>query len=207
MEEIYGSSGKLEELKVSGMTDTQIFYESLRDEGFTPERILGAKEKLLPFFKKQMMEVIGKSETPYVIKPGVREILEATAIDSQFLNALLTGNLSVAAKIKLDYFGLWKYFENAPNIFGELSHDRRELGKKAVVIIDEFLGAKLKPDQFIVIGDTPNDIAAARAFGAKMLSVATGKNHPKEQLLQYKPDIIIDDLSDTKKVLHILETL
>lgn len=207
MEEIFGSSGKLAGLQVSGMTDTQIFYESLRDEGFTPEQILGATEKLLPVFKKRMTDVIGETATPYVIKPGVREILEATAKDSRFLNALLTGNLSVAAKIKLGSFGLWKYFENAPNVFGELSHDRRELGKSAITISEKFLGEKLKPEQFVVIGDTPNDIRAARAFGARMVSVATGKNHPREELLKYKPDIVIDDLSDTQKVLEILQTI
>jgi len=207
MKEIFGSSGKLADLKVSGMTDTQIFYESLRDEGFTPEQILGANEKLLPIFEKRMKEVIGATETPYVMKPGVREILEATTKDSSFLNALLTGNLSVAAKIKLDSFGLWKYFEGKPNVFGEISHDRRELGKSAVTIAENFLGEKLKPEQFVVIGDTPNDIAAARAFGAKMVSVATGKGHPREELLMYKPDIVIDSLSDTQKVLQILQTV
>lgn len=207
MREIYGSSGKLDELNVSGMTDTQIFYESLRDEGFTPEQILRSAGRLLPVFKKQMTEVIGKTATPYAIKPGARRILEATSKDSRFLNALLTGNLSVAAKIKLDYFDLWKYFENVPNIFGELSHDRRKLGLAAVRIFDSFLGENLKPEQFVVIGDTPNDITAARAFGAKMLSVATGKNHPREELLKYEPDIVIDDLSDTQKVLEILETI
>ena len=207
MREIYGSAGKLDWLNASGMTDTQIFYESLRDEGFTPEKILGEIETLLPVFKKQMTEAVGKIETPYCIKPGAREILTVTAKDSRFLNALLTGNLSVAAKIKLEYLDLWKFFDNKPNVFGEISHDRRELGKKAVGIAEEYLSASLKPEQFVVIGDTPNDIAAARAFGAKMISVATGKNHPKTELSKYKPDLLIDDLSDTTKVFEILKTI
>ena len=207
MEKIYGSSGILANLQVAGMTDTQIFYESLKDEGFTPEQILAPKEKLLEIFKKEMSHVIGKTETPYEIKPGVREILEATSKNPHFLNALLTGNLSVAAEIKLGYFDLWKYFAGKPNIFGEISHDRRELGKAAVKTIGEFLNAKLKPEQFIVIGDTPNDIAAARAFGAKMVSVATGSQNSKEELLKYKPDILVDNLGDTQKILHILETI
>ena len=207
MKEIYGSAGNLADLQVSGMTDTQIFYESLRDEGFTPEKILGATEKLLPVFKKAMTDVIGKTEKPYELKPGVREILEATAKNPHFLNALLTGNLSVAAEIKLRYFDLWKYFEGAPNIFGEISHDRRELGLAAVKIVGKFLNAPLKPEQFVVIGDTPNDIAAARAFGARMVSVATGKNHPREDLLKYKPDVVLENLSDTREVLRVLETV
>lgn len=207
MEKIYGSSGKLADLQVSGMTDTQIFYESLKDEGVTPAQILAPMEKLLKIFKKEMTDVIGKTETPYEIKPGVREILEATSKNPRFLNALLTGNLSAAAEIKLKYFDLWKYFAGKPNIFGEISHDRRELGKAAVKTIGKFLGAKLKPEQFVVIGDTPNDIRAARAFGAKMVSVATGSKHSKEELLQYKPDAAVENLSDTREILRILETV
>ncbi len=207
MEKIYGSSGALADLQVSGMTDTQIFYEALKGEGFTPERILGETKKLLPVFKKAMTDVIGKTEKPYELKPGVREILAATDENPQFLNALLTGNLSVAAEIKLRYFDLWKYFKGAPNIFGEVSHDRRELGLAALKIVGKFLNAKLEPEQFVVIGDTPNDIAAARALGARMVSVATGKNHPREELAKYKPDALLEDLSDTPEVLRVLETV
>ncbi len=102
---------------------------------------------------------------------------------------------------------MWKYFENAPNIFGEVSHDRRELGLAAVETVGKFLHAPLKSEQFIVVGDTPNDIAAARALEARMVSVATGKNHPREELAKYEPDALLDDLSDTREVLRVLETI
>ena len=206
MKKIYGSAGKLADLKVSGMTDTQIFYEALKDEGFTPEQILGAKEKLLPVFKKEMTRIVGKNAHTFNLLPGVREVLEATTKNPRFLNALLTGNLSVAAQIKLEYLDLWKYFKDSPNIFGEISHDRRELGKAAVKTISEFFGVELKPKQFIVIGDTPNGIAAARAFGARMVSVATGRNHPAEELAKYEPDALLENLRDTKKVLRVLKS-
>src|SRR5947209_15752689 len=35
LEEVFGTAGRLRELKVSGMTDLQIVGEALRDEGFT----------------------------------------------------------------------------------------------------------------------------------------------------------------------------
>lgn len=207
MREIFGSAGKLDELQVSGMTDTQIFYESLRDEGFTPERIRDEIDKLLPVFKKRMSEFVAATENPYVIKPGVREILNSTASDARFVNALLSGNLSVAAQIKLEHFDLWKYFDGKPNLFGEISHERSELGRNAVEIFGRYLNADLKTEQFVVIGDTPNDVVAARAFGARMVSVATGKNHPVEELAKHKPDIVLKDLSDTTEVLRVLATV
>jgi phosphoglycolate phosphatase-like HAD superfamily hydrolase len=154
-----------------------------------------------------MSRVIGNRDNPYKIFPGVREILAETDKSGRYLNALLTGNLSVAAEIKLRHIDVWKYFENAPNIFGEISHDRRELARDALSRVNEFLGAEVKPHQFIVIGDTPNDIACARAIGAKVVSVATGRNHPREALFEFHPDVLLDDLEDTKKVLEVFEKL
>jgi phosphoglycolate phosphatase-like HAD superfamily hydrolase len=207
MMKVYGSSGKLADLNVSGMTDTQIFYEALREEGFTPEQILAPKDEILKVFKEEMLRVVERNKPSYRMLPGARQILEATSQDPRFFNALLTGNLSVAAEIKLSHLDLWKYFENAPNIFGEISHDRRDLGKAAVRIVGDYLNLDLKPEQFIVIGDTPNDISAARAFGAKMVSVATGRNHPAEELSKFDPDVLLENLSDTQKVLAVLESL
>ncbi|MGH9873719.1 MAG: hypothetical protein ACRD9S_14820, partial [Pyrinomonadaceae bacterium] len=39
LEEVFGTAGRLPEMKVSGMTDLQIIGEALREEGFTNEHI------------------------------------------------------------------------------------------------------------------------------------------------------------------------
>ena len=207
LEKVYGSAGRLVGMQVSGMTDTQIAFEALRDEGFMVERIFAEKERLLDIFKEEMSRVISIRDNPYKMFPGVSDILAETDKNPRYLNALLTGNLSVAAEIKLRYIKLWKYFENSPNIYGEISHDRRELARDALSRVKKFLGAEIKPQQLIVIGDTPNDIACAQAIGAKVISVATGRNHPREELMEYKPDVLLDDLQDTKKVLEIFRNL
>ena len=182
MRQIFGSAGKLETMQVSGMTDTQIIYEALRDEGFTPEQIFARKEDLLKIFKSEMTAVLRKNGEPYEVLDGAREILDETEQNPRFINALLTGNLSVAAEIKLKSVNLWRYFENAPNAFGEISHDRRELATEAGKLFNDFYKFDFKPAQFVVIGDTPNDIACARAFGAKAVAVATGRNQRRETL-------------------------
>jgi len=206
MRKVYGSCGKLDSLKVSGMTDTQIMYESLRDEGFMPEQIFAEKENLLKIFKEEMSGFVAANADSYVVLEGVREILAETDKNPRFINSLLTGNLSVAAEIKLKSVGLWHYFENSINAFGEISHERKDLAIETGKLFNEFYKFDFKSEQFIVIGDTPNDIAAARAFGAKCVAVATGKNHPREELLLYQPDIIVDDLADTQKIIEIFQT-
>jgi phosphoglycolate phosphatase-like HAD superfamily hydrolase len=207
MEKVYGSRGNLDKIQASGMTDTQIMFEALRDEGFTPEKILGTKDDLLKIFREEMLSVHNRSENHYEVLEGVSEILEETGKNARFINALLTGNLSCAAEIKLQSVGLWKYFSGKPNAFGEISHDRRELARQAGKLFNEFYDFNFKPEQFIVIGDTPNDIACARALGAKAVAVATGKNHPKEELAEYKPDFIFEDLKDTTEVLKVLSSI
>jgi len=207
MQKVYGSCGRLNEMQVSGMTDTQIMYEALRDEDFTTEKILADKQNLLEIFKAEMTAAIGKSKNPYQILDGVCEILAETDKNPRFINALLTGNLSVAAEIKLKTVGLWHYFENSPNAFGEISHDRSDLAREAGKLFNEFYNFNFKPEQFIVIGDTPNDIACARAFGAKVVAVATGRNVSSKELSASKPDVLLNDLADSKNVLEIFSNL
>lgn len=207
MEKVYGSSGTLADMSVSGMTDSQIAYEALKAEGFTTEKVFSKIDEFMAELGEGMSRFVSEQKEPYRLLNGVKEILEATSKNPRFVNAILTGNFTVGAEIKLKYFDLWKYFENQPNTFGEISHDRRDLARTAAKNINEFLKTELNHDQFIVIGDTPNDIACARSLGAKMISVATGRNHPSSQLAEYKPDILLENLSDTKKVLEILETL
>ena len=207
MRKVYGSAGVLEEIVPSGMTDTQIIYEALRDEGFAPDQIFAAKELLLETFAQEMRAVLADGGEPYETLPGVTEILRATAADRRFYNALLTGNLSVAARIKLESVGLWHYFAGAPNAFGEISHERTALGKAAEILFEERFDYRFAPEQFVIVGDTPNDIHAARAFGAKVVAVATGRRQLREELVSLEPDHLLEDLSDTERVLEILREI
>lgn len=207
MERVFGSAGSLAEIVPSGMTDTQIMFEALRGEGFTAAQIFARKETLLEVFKAEMTRVLAQNGEPYETLAGAREILTATAQDPGFINALLTGNLSVAAEIKLRSVGLWDYFAGAPNAFGEISHERKDLAHEAGRLFNQRFDFEFSPQQFIVIGDTPNDISCARAFGAKAVAVATGRNQSREKLLAHEPDALLDDLRDTAKVLKVLENL
>lgn len=208
MQRVFGRPGRLDEIIPSGMTDTQIMFESLRDAGnFAPEHIFERKDELLRVFQEEMRKVLAAGGEPYEVLRGVREILAETDKDERFVNALLTGNLSVAAEIKLSSVGLWHYFADAPNAFGEISHNRSDLAVEAGKLFNARFDYEFSPRQFIVIGDTPNDIACARAFGAKVVAVKTGRNQSSEKLAELEPDFLLDDLSDTRKVLEILENL
>jgi phosphoglycolate phosphatase len=208
MERVYGSSGILRErLKVSGMTDLQIAYESLHPEGFTVEQIYQKNAEFCEAIGAEIERVCAPEPGRFIALPGVREILQATREHGRFVNALLTGNLPLAARFKLKFVGLDEFFDFSLGAFGDLSHRRADLPAVAARNISAKFDYEFEPSQFIVLGDTPNDIACARAFGARAVAVATGRNHPAETLLPLKPDYLFENLTDTAEVLRVLETL
>jgi len=203
---VFGTSGSLGEMMVSGMTDLQIVEEALKCEGITRDHIMARKDELLRCYIEEMKRATGNGAHAIHAMPGGREALQRVAAHPRYLSALLTGNIQPAAYLKLELTGLAEFFQ-LPGAFGEESFDRRDLPAIAARRINKYLGANLQPQQFIVIGDTPNDIACARHFGARVLAVATGRMHSEEDLLAHEPDALLPDLLDTELVMETLESL
>ena len=204
LKDVFGTAGRLAGMSVSGMTDLQIIAEALRDEGFTHETIRERIDELRACYMQAMEQAAGNGQQFFQLLPGVRELFEALSRHPRYLSALLTGNIEPAAHFKMRMVGLSEFFL-LPGAFGDDSHDRRDLPALAAERISRHLGVDLQPDQFIVIGDTPNDIACARHFGARALAVATGRLYGAEELLACTPDALLQDLSDTNLVIATLE--
>ena len=208
LEQVFGTAGRLREMSVSGMTDLQIVSEALGEEGFTPAEIRARLRELGGLYVAALERVTSshEEEPVFEVLPGVREILEATDAHPRYRSALLTGNIRRSASLKMRLFGLDQFFK-LPGAFGDDSHDRRELPALAQRRINRCLRLDLKPSQFIVIGDTPNDIACARYFGARVVGVGTGRVNSVETLGPHEPDVLLPDLSNTELVLQALEKL
>jgi len=206
LEEVFGTAGRLPEMKVSGMTDLQIIAEALKDEGFTNEHILERIDQLRDRYMEAMRKATGNGEEFFEVLPGVRETLQAVANHPRYHSALLTGNIEPAAHLKMELVGLSEFF-TLPGAFGDESHDRRDLPALAADRIRDSLQLELEPEQFIVIGDTPNDIECARHFGARALAVGTGRLYSRDDILACKPDAFLSDLSDVNRVMETLAGL
>jgi phosphoglycolate phosphatase len=206
LEQVFGTSGRLSEMRVSGMTDLQIVLEALQPEGFTAATIKERIEPLRACYMTEMRRVAANGEQFFFVLPGVREALEAVAAHPRFHSALMTGNIEPAAHLKMELVGLSHYF-TLPGSFGDESHNRRDLPALAADRIRRALGMELAPWQFIVIGDTPNDIDCAHHFGARALAVNTGRLTSRETLQQHNPDALLPDLSNTQLFLETLSQL
>jgi phosphoglycolate phosphatase-like HAD superfamily hydrolase len=206
LEEIFGTSGRLEEMQVSGMTDLQIVIEALSEAGISQDEILSRAEVLVSRLTDEARRVTGNGAKFFELLPGVRETLTTLAAHQRYESALVTGNIKPMAKLKMELVGLDHFF-TLPGAFGDESHNRRDLPARAAERIRKHLQLDLAPEQFIVIGDTPNDIDCAHHFGARAVAVGTGRMFSEAEILACKPDALLPDLADVELVLRTLERL
>jgi len=136
------------------------------------------------------------------VLPGVRAALDAVAAHPELHQGLLTGNLREGARLKLAHVGIWSYFEFGA--FADDSSDRNELGPVALRRAKEKTGIDFPPERVWIIGDTPHDIACAKAIGANSIGVATGTFLP-EDLTACGATRVFRDLSDTPALLNLFK--
>jgi len=206
VEHVFGTSGRLAQMRVSGMTDLQIIAEALRDEGISHEHLSERVDQLRERYMIEIKRVTGNGVKFFAVLPGVLELLETVVAHPRYSSALLTGNIEAVAYWKMGLVGLADFF-TLPGAFGDESHNRNDLPALAAERISKHLQLELEPQQFIIIGDTPNDIACARHFGARSLAVGTGRFYSEDEILACKPDAWLPDLSDTELVIKTLAGL
>ena len=206
LEEIFGTSGRLSDMRVSGMTDLQIIFEALSETDVSQEQIVAQIELLSRRITEEARRVTSNGVEFFQLLPGVRETLAVLHEHPRYQSALLTGNIKPMADLKMELMGLDQFF-TLPGAFGEESHIRRDLPALAADRIRNRLRRDLPPEHFIVIGDTPNDIDCAHHFGARSVAVRTGRFYSDEEILACEPDAILSDLSNTDLVLKTLAEL
>ncbi|MEO8680804.1 MAG: HAD family hydrolase [Vicinamibacterales bacterium] len=183
-----------------GRTDSFLVSYALTAAGLadSPEHHARFREAYLPL----LAEEIRQPGTGHKgLMPGARELLEALDDHDHLHLALLTGNYRDAAAIKLAYFEVDGFFEWGA--FSDDSHDRNALVPIARSRAETYDIPADARDRIIVIGDTPHDIACARAGGATCIAVATG-GFSEEALRHAGADVVLSDLADTDAVLKLL---
>jgi phosphoglycolate phosphatase-like HAD superfamily hydrolase len=163
-ERMFGVPDGFAGIEFSGRTDRFILQGGLDGAG-----IEGGAEKHIGAFTSLYYDLLPASleQRDGYLMPGFPELLGALAQAGATLG-LATGNFRQAAAIKLDYFGLSGYF--AGGGFGDDSLERGDVVRDAVRAAAN--GAP--PEDIVVIGDTPHDVASALSNGVLAVGVATG---------------------------------
>ncbi|HEV8368613.1 MAG TPA: HAD family hydrolase [Pyrinomonadaceae bacterium] len=202
---VFGTAGRIDKVPLTGMTDLQYIVEALSSAGFTREDVSSFTHEISNQYLCEIQRAI-RNGAQFNVLPGVREALETIAKARRYRSAILTGSFQSTANFKLNLADLSDYFD-VPGTFGDQAYHRRELPPLAARIISTHLRSEFAPSQFIVIGDTPDDIAGARHFGARSIGVATGHSYTFDDLLRCEPDAVLPDLSNTQLLMQTLARL
>ena len=104
------------------------------------------------------------------LAPGVADVLPRLAArPDAFRFSLVTGNFERIARLKLARAGIGDWFPEGQGAFGSDSENRDDLPPIARARAGDWPRSRS-----VVIGDTPRDIACARADGLRVIAVATG---------------------------------
>src|SRR5205085_11519277 len=193
----FGIDDNLADIEIAGRTDSGIVLSILNKHRIaaTNENIASFLDSYVHFLSQEL------PRRPGQVLPGVLELLKKLKTRPHLILALLTGNISRGAQLKLEHYGVWHFFEFGA--FADDHHDRNQLGPFAQARAKEKHGREFGAAEIDVIGDTPRDIACGKAFGARTIAVATG-NCSHDELAKYQPDFLIDDLSNVDGIIHTL---
>jgi phosphoglycolate phosphatase len=156
----------------AGRTDPEIARALLLSSGVSAlqidERADRVREECCRAYARLCPE-----DLSHTVLPGVPDLLAGLSSQPGVLLGLLTGNYEPVARLKLRRAGLGRWFPSGQGAFGSDSEDRTMLP----AIARRRAGTVGHPHpraRTVVLGDTPRDIACARADDVRVLAVATG---------------------------------
>lgn len=133
--------------------------------------------------------------------PGARDALERLEHEPGMVQSVLTGNIEPNAVVKLAAFSLLDHLDLEIGAYGSDHATRSELVAIARHKAEVKYGLEFKPSQTVVIGDTPLDVAAGQAAGARIVAVASGP-FDEEELGAAGANEVLADLTDLDALLH-----
>jgi phosphoglycolate phosphatase-like HAD superfamily hydrolase len=200
-EDVFGVPEAFEAVPMAGRTDPLIIRDACARHGVVLD---GRHDALQERYFEHLARELPRGAPGKRLLPGVRPLLEALQADSGAILGLLTGNFAASARLKLEQFELWHYFETGA--YGDDAPERIGLVEVAVRRVAERGHEAVPFSRVVVVGDTPHDVACARAAGARSLAVATGSSTTAE-LEAAGADVAIPDLASTSDVLDLIGAL
>lgn len=165
-------------VEAAGRTDLEIARHICLLAGISAEAFEGGLGELTVTVAERYAALVPVDLSERVA-PGVPELLAALAARDDIRLSLVTGNLEPVARMKLRAAGIGEWFPAGQGGFGSDHEDRTEL--PAIARARAGCNGDSHPrEATLVIGDTPHDIACARADGVRCVAVAGGLYGPDE---------------------------
>jgi phosphoglycolate phosphatase-like HAD superfamily hydrolase len=196
---------------MAGRTDRAIIVETLTQAGIANPRqhvpaFIAELTRQAPAFGER---VRARGQ----VLPGVPEALAALAAlagaaggsgaaEGAVWQSVLTGNIRPLAEVKLGALGLGAPLDLAIGAYGDLDEVRAELVRVARERAWAAAGSGSRGFggvATVLVGDTPLDVAAALATGARAVGVATG-SYTEAELAAAGAHAVLPDLTDVARV-------
>lgn len=182
----FGIEGAMAEVQLGGKTDPNIVEEVFvarlgrRPSDAEIDELL---DLYVPLLRAELADA-----PRFRLMPAVVETLDHLGTQPGVRIGLATGNIRAGARAKLERAGLWDRFE-----LGGFACDHRQRDRLVARAIER--AGALPREEIVVVGDTPYDVAAARACGVRAIAVATG-SVGKGALAACAPDAVFDTLAE-----------
>jgi len=181
----------------AGRTDRAILLDTLALAGVAEPR--AHVDDFLAALARQVAALDGSAEAEVRALPGAAAAIAALAAAGA-RQSVLTGNIRPLAAAKLAAAGLGEHLDLDVGAYGDVHEVRAELVPVARQAARAAYGADFGGQSTVLIGDTPLDVAAALATGARAVGVATG-SFSAADLVAAGAHIVLPDLTDTSLVL------
>jgi phosphoglycolate phosphatase len=187
---------------MSGRTDRAIAIEVLGLAGVAePQQVVDAFHGRMAAHAAGLADLVRQRSR---VLPGAAEAVAALAglggaAGADVVQSLLTGNIRPLAEIKLGPLGLTDHLDLDVGAYGDADEVRAELVPLARSRAARAYGTGFDGSATVLVGDTPLDVAAALATGARAVGVATGQ-FTAADLAASGAHAVLPDLTDTGQV-------
>jgi phosphoglycolate phosphatase len=181
----------------AGRTDGEIARLILLDRGVSARRIDEKADDVREACCRIYAQICPADLSAHVV-PGIPDLLAWLGEGPGVKLGLLTGNYEPIGRLKLRRAGIGKWFASAPGAFGSDSEDRA-----ALPAIARRRAGHAPREQTIVVGDTPRDIACARADGVRCVAVTTGQYGADELS---GADAVALDVAELREILGTIQS-
>jgi phosphoglycolate phosphatase-like HAD superfamily hydrolase len=175
----------LEGVPIHGNTDTGILQRAFELAAISETVWQPRMAEILEKMRAAVYE--RRHEMTIEVKPGVRAVLAHLKERGKTLG-IATGNLEQIGWLKVELAGLREWFDFGG--FSDSYSERAAMIRYSAGLARQFAGENAK---VCVVGDTPSDIAAAKANSLPTIAVATGK-YSLEELHEHAPEVCTETL-------------
>jgi len=198
--ELFGREMETDGMKTAGGLDPLIWRALCAVNGIDDERARREHDRFRATYARILAAELAGGGVAYAL-PGVPALLDALAdAEARVHIGLLTGNYPETGRLKLEAAGI-SMERFAVAAWGDEAERRPDLVPLARGRHERRSGRALRPEQVVIVGDTPHDVECARVHGCRSLAVATGGS-PRAELEQSGATRVVDDLSATRELLR-----